>query len=78
VLAELGDPDQALQYFRRAAEAQPTSSRALFYLGGLLVQMGRSSEAERVLRKALELGPSNREKQQILAWLQEIQAAPAP
>jgi len=50
----------------------------LFFLGGLLVQMGRSTEAEPVLRKALELGPSDREKQQILAWLQKIQAAPAP
>ena len=48
---------EAEQYFRRALEQDPLSSRGYSQIANLYRLMGRLDEAERAYRKALELSP---------------------
>ncbi len=53
----MADLDQRIQVFRNILAADPDNELANFSLGKLLVQSGEHVEAERALRKALELNP---------------------
>ena len=64
----------ALEYFRKAADADPTESDYRFNLAVALFRAGDSAGAQRELREALRLRPSDSEAKALLATL----TAPAP
>ena len=51
--------DLAIRYYRKTIEADPGFSHAYSNLGLALVYSGRTAEALPVLKKALELDPTN-------------------
>ena len=58
--------DQSEAHFREAARRQPDNGQMLAFFGGLLSELGQSShderrldEAEKILKRSLELTPSN-------------------
>jgi protein O-mannosyl-transferase len=56
-LAARGDPERALEHFRRAVEIYPDYVHARYNLGNLLMRQGRLTEAEQQLRMAVQLEP---------------------
>ena len=56
-LAEQGQPDEALEHFRRAVEIRPDYVHARYNLGNLLMQQGRLTEAEQHLRQVVAQQP---------------------
>ena len=75
VAGRLGRYAQAITYFRQAVAAQPDNPEGWFFLGLALSSHGERTEAEKSLRRSLELSGTNeklRDKtQQLLAALQE-------
>lgn len=69
---EEGKKDEALEYFRQAAESDPELWEASQYMGTILSEMGRTSEAVMYYKKVLEKHPDP----QLQAWVdsQETQA----
>lgn len=53
-LAERGQPDQAIEHFRRAVEIRPSYVHARYNLGNLLMRQNRLTEAEQQLRQVVE------------------------
>ncbi|MHC4989715.1 MAG: sulfatase-like hydrolase/transferase, partial [Planctomycetota bacterium] len=58
--AAQGDWRRALVHFQRWRGLKPDDPAALFNCGSALIALERAEEAERLLRKARELDPSNR------------------
>ncbi len=67
----------AVEYFRRAADADPTDPDYRFNLGVALLRAGDTAGAQRELREALRLRPADTEAKTLLATLTPA-AAPAP
>jgi arylsulfatase A-like enzyme len=57
--AQLGNLEEALSDFRRAAEINPRFIKAHFNTGYTLIRMGREPEALAPLRRTLELDPAH-------------------
>ena len=51
--------DEAAALLARAAAGMPANARAAYNAGLALAQVGRAAEAERLLRRAVELEPSS-------------------
>jgi len=68
--------DEALDHLSRAATAMPDEPRTQFYLGKTLIQKGNRSQAEKVLRKAVQLKPGWGEAHYLLAVLYGTQQPP--
>lgn len=60
-------PAEALVWFDKALECKPDADDTLMYKGYVLGLMGRSTEAESCMRKAIELNPKFAEHHQNLA-----------
>jgi protein O-mannosyl-transferase len=56
-LVQIGEPDDAIQYLRRAIELKPDYVQAYYNLGTALTVTGHYDEAVRNFRRALELQP---------------------
>lgn len=68
--------DEALDALSRAAVAMPDEPRTQFYLGKALIQKGNRNQAEKVLRKAVQLKPGFGEAHYLLAVLYGTQQPP--
>ena len=68
--------DEALDHLSRAAAITPDEPRTQFYLGKTLIQKGNRSQAEKVLRKAVQLKPGWGEAHYLLAVLYGTQQPP--
>lgn len=68
--------DDALNALSRAAVAMPEEPRTQFYLGKTLIQKGNRNQAEKVLRKAVQLKPGFGEAHYLLAVLYGTQQPP--
>ena len=68
--------DDALDNLSRAAAIMPDEPRTQFYLGKTLIQKGNRSQAEKVLRKAVQLKPCWGEAHYLLAVLYGTQQPP--
>jgi Flp pilus assembly protein TadD len=66
----LGQPDAAVTHIRRAAELQPDSVRYTYVYAVALDSTGREAEALRVLQKALDRWPRDRDLLLALASFQ--------
>lgn len=90
-LDRLGRPDEALAYYRRAAEASPDPFRSLLDMGQILLEQGAYDEAVRVLGEAVKLrvdrpngfallaqayAGNNQPGPAVLAWQQAIALNP--
>jgi Flp pilus assembly protein TadD len=53
-LANRGQPEQAIEHFRRAVEIRPSYVQARYNLGNLLMRQGRLTEAEPQLRQVVQ------------------------
>ena len=73
-LLNTGDPDAASQAFHNELAANPTDFEANLYLGEILKQRGKYSEAEASLKRALQLRPDSLEARSELA--QPLRDAP--
>ena len=69
IRATSGDIDGAVEMFDRAAELEPESAEHPYHAAQLLLQRGRSGEAESRLRKAISIDPGQAEARNDLAWL---------
>jgi len=69
-LAQEGRGAEAIQWFGRAIEKQPTFVSARLHLGYLLQQMGRTQEAQYHVRYVLKMDPENEEALKILTELE--------
>jgi Flp pilus assembly protein TadD len=58
LLVERGRPAEALPLLRRAASGMPRAARVHYNLGLLEQQVGNLDDAERALRRAVELDPA--------------------
>ncbi|MEX2303686.1 MAG: tetratricopeptide repeat protein [Bryobacterales bacterium] len=56
-LAGRGQPEQAIEHFRRAVEIRPSYVHARYNLGNLLMRQGRLTEAEQQLRQVVDQQP---------------------
>jgi tetratricopeptide (TPR) repeat protein len=54
-----GDPDRALEHYRKSLELEPDQPRCLSDLGLLSVRQGRTAEGLQALRQAVELAPDD-------------------
>jgi Flp pilus assembly protein TadD len=68
--------DDALDHLSRAAAVMPDEPRTQFYLGKTLIQKGNRNQAEKVLRKAVQLKPGWGEAHYLLAVLYGTQQPP--
>jgi tetratricopeptide (TPR) repeat protein len=68
--------DDALDHLSRAAAITPDEPRTQFYLGKALIQKGNRNQAEKVLRKAVQLKPGWGEAHYLLAVLYGTQQPP--
>lgn len=66
-LIEIGQPEQAEPYLRRAVREMPDHYNALFNLGGLLLERGETDEALPLLRHAVSAAPPGTDAEQALA-----------
>ena len=53
------DNDNALKYYRRSLELNPTNYKVLYHMGSSLLQMGRYGEAATALEKAADIRPTD-------------------
>ena len=67
VLRVLDRNDEALQAANNGVAASPESSFAVWVLGAVLDDLGRTKDAERVVRRAIELDPKNADAYALLA-----------
>ena len=67
VLRVLERHDEALQAANNGVAASPESSFAVWALGAVLNDLGRTRDAERAARRALELDPTNADAHALLA-----------
>ena len=68
--------DEALDHLSRAAAITPDEPRTQFFLGKTLIQKGNRNQAEKVLRKAVQLKPGWGEAHYLLAVLYGTQQPP--
>jgi tetratricopeptide (TPR) repeat protein len=68
--------DEALDHLSRAAAIMPDEPRTQFYLGKTLIEKGNRNQAEKVLRKAVQLKPGWGEAHYLLAVLYGTQQPP--
>ncbi|PTL76152.1 tetratricopeptide repeat protein [Vitiosangium sp. GDMCC 1.1324] len=70
VLLEQGDEDGAITSMRGVLEVDPNHAAAMNFIGYLLAQRGRDyAEAERLVRRALELRPDTGSFLDSLGWI---------
>jgi len=69
ILCSFNRHDEALQYFRQAAQLQPDVAQSQFNLGLCLFRLRQTEEAEQVLRAVVRLDPANAEARRRLADL---------
>lgn len=69
IRASAGAIDEAVASFDRAAELEPQNPDHPYHAGQLLLQLGRSAEAEQRLRAAGRIDPGHAESRNDLAWL---------
>ncbi|HEX9186669.1 MAG TPA: tetratricopeptide repeat protein, partial [Vicinamibacteria bacterium] len=70
-----GDSDEALAAYRRAQKLDPASSSIRVETARLLREMGRLDEAQQEAEAAVGLDKDDADAHQILAQLEQIQAA---
>ena len=58
VFLELGEPDRAKEFYKKAVEAKPADgvSEAAYYRGAALKGLGRDEEAEEVFKSLISAG----------------------
>jgi tetratricopeptide (TPR) repeat protein len=71
--AGAGEPDQAVELFKVAADRDPDSFQALFNLGLALLNLKRPGEAVSPLRASLRLAPASKEANAALALAYVLQ-----
>jgi tetratricopeptide (TPR) repeat protein len=70
VLLEQGDEEGAITWMRSVLEVEPDHAAAMNFIGYLLAQRGRDfAEAERLVRRALELRPDTGSFLDSLGWI---------
>ncbi len=57
IASAAGRPRQALEHFRAAGRVDPTAPKAPLYEAQILIQLDRPQEADRALRRVLQLDP---------------------
>ncbi|MYC80835.1 MAG: tetratricopeptide repeat protein [Acidobacteria bacterium] len=72
-LARAGRPEAALAAARIAMEKRPDHPDASAVLGSALITMEQFTEAERILRRALEIDPGHRSSRRHLARMLRVQ-----
>ena len=71
---DLGQPEKALACYDESVRISRTFYHGYFNKGKLLVQLGRSDEAKRVLKKALKLAQANQDTLNIKRIQRQLQA----
>lgn len=71
--ASTGEPDQALELFRRAGERDPDSFQASFNLGLALLNLKRPGEAVSPLQASVRMAPASKEANAALALAYVLQ-----
>ena len=71
-----GHLDTALELFERASERDPQSAAAYRGLGVVNERLGRSAEAARAYRRALELQPHGLQAAALRERLQKLDLVP--
>jgi tetratricopeptide (TPR) repeat protein len=68
-----GDLNTAITYYKRAIQINPQMADAYTNLGAALIAEKEFEEATRILKKAEELDPANKEIQKLLTEAQKVQ-----
>jgi tetratricopeptide (TPR) repeat protein len=72
VYASLGEPLSAEKHLLAALTARPESPTALYQLAGVLVAMGRPTEARPYLDRLLRIQPDHPQHAAIVRWLDDM------
>lgn len=67
----MGDNQNAVEYYKKALNLKPTDSDIAYYIGALYADMENFTEAENYLNKALSLNKTNQNAKDLLANIHE-------
>lgn len=70
---EIGDPERGIPLLREYLRESPNDAQAWFFLGQAQLRQGLNADAERSLRRSLELDPRSPEAPRIMQDLQRLQ-----
>jgi hypothetical protein len=69
---EVGDPERGIGLLREYLRESPNDAQAWFFLGQAALRQGMNADAERSLRRSLEINPRSPEAPRIIQELQRL------